>query len=236
MTNDKPSSKKAILTSVVVLFLIAISVASYFSSSKKSPETVVQPKTNQAAIDTTPAPTKESKPNENDAAPTVAVAPTPVPTQGEIAKIDTSNWKTYMNKEYGYEIKYPKDWSVITREDYQVHFLAPETQKFDTSIDEPGEGNISIVMKKVENELNSDLPPQYSSKSIITLDGNSADEYEGVAGGQDPASPSIVYTMVYLVKDKKELSFDFADDIINKNDDKYLTVYYKMLTTFRFVN
>lgn len=27
-------------------------------------------------------------------------------------KIDTSDWKTYMNEQYGFEVKYPRDWTV----------------------------------------------------------------------------------------------------------------------------
>ena len=35
------------------------------------------------------------------------------------SEIDTSNWKTYQNERYGYEIKYPKDWILETyEEDY----------------------------------------------------------------------------------------------------------------------
>lgn len=30
----------------------------------------------------------------------------------EITEIDTSNWKTYRNEEYGFEIRYPEDWIV----------------------------------------------------------------------------------------------------------------------------
>ena len=42
-----------------------------------------------------------------------SVTPEPVvvtePNQSETS-IDTSNWKTYRNEEYGFEVKYPKDW------------------------------------------------------------------------------------------------------------------------------
>lgn len=31
-------------------------------------------------------------------------------TQNEKIDIDTTNWKTYRNKEYGFEVKYPEEW------------------------------------------------------------------------------------------------------------------------------
>ncbi|HNR81166.1 MAG TPA: hypothetical protein PKK37_01895, partial [Candidatus Pacearchaeota archaeon] len=33
-------------------------------------------------------------------------------TSGQIESIDTTAWKTYRNEEYGFELKYPKKWSV----------------------------------------------------------------------------------------------------------------------------
>lgn len=36
-------------------------------------------------------------------------------TEGEI---DTSNWQTYRNEEFGFEVKYPEDWSSNTEEKF----------------------------------------------------------------------------------------------------------------------
>ena len=30
----------------------------------------------------------------------------------KVGEIDTSNWKTYRNKEYGFEVKYPEGWEM----------------------------------------------------------------------------------------------------------------------------
>ena len=32
------------------------------------------------------------------------------------AEIDTSGWKTYRNEEYGFEFKYPEDWTIINND------------------------------------------------------------------------------------------------------------------------
>lgn len=45
----------------------------------------------------------------NQPAVTDPVVETPVQTEPE-NPIDTSDWKTYRNEEYGFEVKYPKEW------------------------------------------------------------------------------------------------------------------------------
>ncbi len=46
---------------------------------------------------------------------------TPCPT--ESVEIDTSNWKTYRNERYGFEFKYPKDWTNITKDYVEKQYI-----------------------------------------------------------------------------------------------------------------
>jgi len=56
----------------------------------------------------------------------------------EISEIDTSEWKTYRNEEYGFEIKYPKNFTIAEKGN-KIEFNFPKaeyqgTQLFDVSI------------------------------------------------------------------------------------------------------
>jgi hypothetical protein len=63
------------------------------------------------------------------------IGPTGMPVQDEInteQEINTANWQTYQNEEYGFEIKYPKDWKLeknsgINFKPSIVSITSPET-------------------------------------------------------------------------------------------------------------
>lgn len=52
------------------------------------------------------------------------IAPETTPT--EPSEIDTSKWKTYRNEEYGYEVKYPKNWQVNDSKLSSVYWIISE--------------------------------------------------------------------------------------------------------------
>lgn len=42
--------------------------------------------------------------------------------------IDTSDWQTYMNEEYGFEVKYPKTWTIVENLDSFIPVFDAENQ------------------------------------------------------------------------------------------------------------
>jgi hypothetical protein len=78
-------------------------------------------------------------------------------------EIDTSNWKLYQNKIYGYEIKYPEDWKIITLGNVEPEtFSAPDFQspecfeKIGKTCSDLMVGNIHKIEKG--ETIESDIP------------------------------------------------------------------------------
>lgn len=221
MINGKLSSEKIIF---VIVILVAAGLIVYFVMSKNSLPVAVQPTASPIVT------------------PTVIITPTPVPTLTPTPvesimptpNIDISSWKIYKNEDYGYSVEYPSAWLIKTRENYQVHFLAPEGSRI-SGDSWSGEGNIFITMNELQNNQKLNPPSQYSSKSSISIDGINAIRYEGVEGGQDRTIPSFMYTVVDIVKNNKELNLIFSDQVSDRNDEKYIIIYNKMLSSFKFI-
>jgi len=70
-------------------------------------------------------------------APPIVQAPPPTPAstpQPQAEVLDTSNWQTYRNDEFGFEVKYPGDWEARTtsRRDVQyIDFASAGVIRFD---------------------------------------------------------------------------------------------------------
>ncbi len=69
-------------------------------------------------------------------------------------KIDTSDWKTYRNEEYGFEIKYPKDWIYINEYEEEYAWYIEFTQKekrYSYESAKPVYGAITLSVSKKNN-------------------------------------------------------------------------------------
>ncbi|MEZ4104099.1 MAG: hypothetical protein R3B60_02310 [Candidatus Paceibacterota bacterium] len=70
--------------------------------------------------------------------------------------LDTSDWKTYQNEEFGFEVKYPSDWEVeVSKKDFLIRPI--------TKIDPNDDGGVYISVSDlslndyVENRISSDV-------------------------------------------------------------------------------
>ncbi|MBI4136194.1 MAG: hypothetical protein HY481_01420 [Candidatus Vogelbacteria bacterium] len=132
---------------------------------------------NQTNLPAPPAPSNSDN--------SFTTAPTP-PTD-----LDTSNWKTYRDDQYGFSISYPKSWSVdkITEKESGIHIIAPSGKTSFSVIPVvpdglnsfPGGGilqteNIKLlghtVVKTTRKNLGDPDRPNYITYQFITYQNN----------------------------------------------------------------
>jgi hypothetical protein len=102
--------KKSIIISIGIGATIAALVLGYVIFVKPELSEPVQTpvvSNGDDKMNTTPAPT--STPDDTS-------TPAPAPTSDDVSEIDTSDWKIYRNEEFGFEMKYPRDWTNENRE------------------------------------------------------------------------------------------------------------------------
>lgn len=81
------SKKNLIMVTIIILLLIVV-IGVFWLGKEKGVQEAVVPKDEQQSQVTQPEPTQE-------------------------AEVDVSDWKTYRNEEYGFEVKYPSNWELI---------------------------------------------------------------------------------------------------------------------------
>lgn len=160
-------------------------------------------------------------------------------------------WKTYRNKEYGYEIKYPESWEVIeaqprvgTKATWAGNVLLEgELQKVTflekEYIDWPGEFQIRVLSNpdqlSLEEWIGKHEPQDVTGGSLIqemsdtTLDGNPAQRLSIFGFDHEGIDIVSLYNgYIYY------LSFTGS----NPNDaeaERHQQIYTRMLSTFRFI-
>ena len=136
MDNQQKPTKKSSYTTwviIIVVIIIALGVGSYFLFFQEEGTNTNNANT---AVNTNTTTNTNAVSNANTTTNTNTVANTNT-------EIDTSDWLTYTNSEYGYTMKYPSDWTVeeksLTEDPYNanrsapfraVHFYSPHKKLF----------------------------------------------------------------------------------------------------------
>lgn len=188
---------------------------------------------------------EEKKPPE----PTKEIQPTPTSEEPTPTPNETNSWDIYQNKNYGFEIKHPSDWTE-TPNISSVNIMGMDISTFSLILASPLEGETDAFQEYVSVAV-ADLP--------ITL---TLDQYFGAATNQAKASlknskiiesteitisglsaKRIVMTgelnqlslkelVIFIMKDKKAYGIIYAAEA-NKYSN-YLEMANKIIETFKF--
>lgn len=204
-------SKKQIY--IFILFL-AIILAFSGCGTKNTPSPADNGQNNNVATST---PAADNNKNENIASST--------------DEIDTSDWKVYRNEEYGYIIKYPKNWVVFDNNPYipihssvQFNHSVSKTEgaAFRINIPEYGHGAESYEIISVESFQLSGIEAQKilrkKSEQLNTEMGNE----------------NIIYMSFHDKKFNYESGIEFIYSDVNQK--YYKDVFNKMLDSLQFTN
>lgn len=167
--------KKILIITAIIVALIALGATAYITLRQGGEEVKEQP--------VIAVPKKPEKPPAPEAPEKPPIQPSETPSISEPVtqpEIDTSDWKTYRNEEWGYEIKYPPDCIAgITPDPTKDYPLPPLVVTFTWDFNGPsGEFcrmEISVVPPSVKAHTNEDEIADLKKKgyilTIFELDG-----------------------------------------------------------------
>ena len=167
-------------------------------------------------------------------------------TEEVVTEDETTDWKTYRNEEYGFEIKYPKDWK-----ERKVHLGGVELGIFNELY------YYSLLIRWVDNpnrlkskeyskwwlekfrEASPPFPISYKDEREVLAGECLGYEFYGLSGGFDSASTNEI---IFLAWSDEEIAFQIEfptyefqtnPNIINPKENYRLA--HLMLSTFRFL-
>lgn len=155
---------------------------------------------------------------------------------------ETANWKTYINEEHGYEIKYPESWFVYEIEIYEkqnlpVVYFQPEEEAEILYEKYPG-----IMMAGPHSLAASiivfDNPSNLTLKEWVAEEAGSKNQKEVIVGGETGIEVKFSgLPYVYIVKESKIYRFASGIPRSKKKDEikDEIEIFNQMLSTFRFL-
>lgn len=157
-----------------------------------------------------------------------------------IEPTDTSDWKTYRNEEYGFEVKYPRDWEIFEMLDKQkygregITLNSPTRQEFE-EINTPSDVNIIVETKSIQLSLEKFIE-QYSDGWYSRY---TVEEMTTIGGKSTRYVKSSVYrpaNVIFIDNEHYILMISFNLDETYHPDMPNLATYKSIINTIRFTN
>lgn len=156
----------------------------------------------------------------------IAVRKFSQPVESELSRVDISGWKTYQNKEYGFEFKYPIDFMVDDSADesmskFDIHLHVIKDGKNDQSEDlmvmkNYGVKDLDTAFNEYFNLKQDDFIPIYGKTNGLRTLSALTFEY-----GEH-------YIVVAITDNKSVVGFE-----AEKENEELLS---KVISTFKFIN
>ena len=223
--------KKSIPIIIGLSVVVAMLVLGYATFVKlELGEPIQEPEVNNNTADTTLTPDNIS---------------TPIPApDDDNSEIDTSNWLTYRNEKYGYEIKYPDDWRIATEYMRTIEDISSDPKNTSTENDFIVITKLSLTEEKeflefAEKERGIALSPYFNfglGKTITMLPvyGNKEDLYKEINDSitikssniRDIVLSGITITRYRRYEATDNGVFDYESALIPYNNINNLASYY----------
>jgi hypothetical protein len=148
---------------------------------------------------------------------------------------ETADWKTYTNEQYGFEMKYPSDWSPIEITDslqrqHLYHFQTPDGEIVFNVGQESYTASLEEYINSTKNTLLNAEGGNYivSEKKEITVDGRKAIEIPNRGNNYEEVlifvkNDNSIYEIVFTTKSNRDDVLILAE-VLNQ-----------MLSTFKFI-
>ncbi|MBU2635386.1 hypothetical protein KJ841_02860 [Patescibacteria group bacterium] len=156
--------------------------------------------------------------------------------KGEVVKDETTDWKTYRNEEYGFEIKYPANWHVVLtypasgdEEKMKIKFMVQfrNTLKLETVATY---GELHQIAIWIEETSISEWREGFSEIETI---GTIEEIVVGVEKGYKAVIPKL--ELAFIGIPKNEYVYSIFQDAPSECGLLGCLIFQQMLSTFRFL-
>src|SRR3989344_2545976 len=168
-------------------------------------------------------------------------SPQPQAISNEQSAIDTSDWQTYRNDEFGFEVKYPKGFAIA---DGDQSFIRRDGGSFGINISDKNNGTAALHVSVIETNLS---PREWLDEHYTAIPANYNDVYAGhystpqdtIVNGVSALRFSLFFTSGSLqstiIQKDSNVLYHIAAGSDSRGSFPQET-YNQILSTFRFVD